>query len=104
MGGTQCELDEVNSESSPDQASQTIKTRKSHQEEEKSPDKLAGGGCNVSFGRGRETPTKRLRDQSFSMRRHRDWVAGRKRYELNCCAGGSDAKDEMGRSRHSDGC
>lgn len=96
MGGTQRELDEVNSKSRFDQASRSIKTKESHQKEEESPDKLAGGGCNVSSGRGWETPTKRLRDQSLSnrlggragtplprTRRHCDWVAGWKRCELN---------------------
>lgn len=40
----------------------------SHQEEEKGSNELAGGGGNVSFDRGRETLTQRLRDQSLFIR------------------------------------
>lgn len=69
--------------------------RNSHQKEEKGSDELAGGGGNVSFDRGWETLTKRLRDQSLSIRvgarpgsplprtrRHCGSLAW-KRYELN---------------------
>jgi len=68
MGGTQGELGEVSSKPSLDKASQVRTAKGSHQKEEKGPNKLAGGGCNVRFDRGWETLTKRLRDQSLSIR------------------------------------
>lgn len=96
MGGTQGELDEVSPKPSLDKTSSVRTAKESHQKEEKSSDELAGGGCNMSLNRGWETLTKRLRDQSLSIRvgarpgsplprarRHCDWLAG-KRYELDC--------------------
>lgn len=96
MSATQRELDEANSQPNLNEGSQVKEGHgESHQEEEKGSNKLAGGGGNVSFDRGWETLTQRLRDQSLSIRvgatpgsplprtrRHCGWLVG-KRCELN---------------------
>lgn len=95
MSATQGELDEEKSQPSLNKASQWRRDTESHQEEEKGSNELAGGSGNVSFDRGWETLTQRLRDQSLSIRvgaspgsplprtrRHCGWLV-RKRCELN---------------------